>query len=260
MVGSCASCPNCPIVQQGDANFPCNFCDQVFCQNIDLKNHVRYGHEDARIFKCMHCHENYVYRSDMEKHILNAHGKCEIYKCECNFCGKVLSTRNLKHHVKSVHEGLKNHKCDICDYRSSQSSDLKKHILKYHDDPLNTESPMKFSYKCEFCPKTLCDKNVLYKHIRNIHDVDPKKLKTLEMIPLAPSLNLQTENNSPAGRESNPGPSNDTFETPYDPIAALERLDPDLVKKPSPKPPPAKDFKVEVSFDNLQIIYYNLAR
>ena len=48
MIGPCKSCPNCPIVQQGDANFPCNFCDQVFCQNVDRKNHIRYGHEDAR--------------------------------------------------------------------------------------------------------------------------------------------------------------------------------------------------------------------
>ena len=163
MIGSCASCPNCPIVQQGDANFPCNFCDQVFCQNIDLKNHVRYGHEDARIFKCMHCHENYVYRSDMEKHILSAHGKCEIYKCECNFCGKVLSTRNLKHHVKSVHEEFDQNKFSIDNHQ----------VLREIIDPSQSsfhfqrtkiaEKPDK--YICLECKKEFKNKNNLKTHI-----------------------------------------------------------------------------------------------
>ena len=40
---------------------------------------------------------------------------------------------NLKTHIKSVHEGLKNHKCDLCDKKFGHSSVLKKHIKGIHE-------------------------------------------------------------------------------------------------------------------------------
>ena len=46
----------------------------------------------------------------------------------------------LKKHINSVHEGLKNHKCNLCDKAFSQPSDLKFHI---HEGQKN--------HKCDLC-------------------------------------------------------------------------------------------------------------
>ena len=39
---------------------------------------------------------------------------------------------HLKTHVKTVHEGLKEHQCDFCDSAFGQSSHLKNHIKRVH--------------------------------------------------------------------------------------------------------------------------------
>ena len=53
---------------------------------------------------------------------------------KCDLCNKAFSeNRDLKKHIKCVHEGLKNHKCDICDKAFSEPWKLKRHILTVHE-------------------------------------------------------------------------------------------------------------------------------
>ena len=57
---------------------------------------------------------------------------------KCDQCGKYFSTpRNLKTHIKHIHEGQKNHKCDQCDKAFSQIVNLKTHIKSIHEREKN---------------------------------------------------------------------------------------------------------------------------
>ena len=76
-------------------------------------------------------------------HIKSVHEKVKNYKCD--ICDKAFSRYGaLKIHVNSVHEELKNHKCDLCDKAYSQLCQLKLHIKNVHENPgslLIEESP-----------------------------------------------------------------------------------------------------------------------
>ena len=52
----------------------------------------------------------------------------------CGHCGKSFSkTENLKRHIKAVHEGIKDHKCGHFEKSFSRVDYLKEHIKAVHD-------------------------------------------------------------------------------------------------------------------------------
>jgi KRAB domain-containing zinc finger protein len=59
-------------------------------------------------------------------------------------------------HVASVHEEEKPIKCDICDYRFSQKSQMKRHVASVHEE----EKP----FKCDICEYSFSQKS----HIRKL--------------------------------------------------------------------------------------------
>ena len=79
-----------------------------------------------------------VYHEDLplpNELVLNKHFKkvknknCKSLKSgECPICGKVFSeSRNLKRHIRMVHEGVKNFKCDLCNKAFSTAQYLTIH-------------------------------------------------------------------------------------------------------------------------------------
>ena len=78
-------------------------------------------------------------------------------------CNKAFGTSGkLKEHVDFVHEGLKNHTCDLCGKAFGKPSDLKRHIISVHEKLRN--------FKCEKCPKAFCQLSTLNMHVRTIHE------------------------------------------------------------------------------------------
>ena len=86
---------------------------------------------------------------------------------------------NLKTHInnvhfsklctkKSVHEKLKNYKCDLCDKKFSRSEHHKKHIASVHERQKN--------HKCELCTKAFSDLGALKNHITKKHNSTVSKL------------------------------------------------------------------------------------
>ena len=93
-------------------------------------------------------------------------------------------------HINSVHEGLKNHKCDLCGKSFSEKGSLKIHIISVHDkDPLDikewqphkkfTKKPciktnskgIQFkTFKCDQCDKYFSQSMVLKRHINTVHE------------------------------------------------------------------------------------------
>jgi len=77
-------------------------------------------------------------------------------------CQKPFSqSHHLKTHIRSVHEGVRKHKCDYSEKKFSQSSNLKTHIKRVHKivDKL----------KCDHCEKKFVQESHLKSHITRIH-------------------------------------------------------------------------------------------
>ena len=87
---------------------------------------------------------------------------------------------NLKLHINSVHEGIKNHKCDLCQKAFSHRGKLKNHINTVHEGLKN--------HKCYICEKAFSQAVNLRNHINNIH----KGLRK-EFDPLDIELKIETQ-------------------------------------------------------------------
>ena len=71
---------------------------------------------------------------------------CEENEFYCRICEiKFSQHQNLKRHMKSIHQGIRNHKCNKCEKSFFQSSSLKAHYMQKHD--LNGK------YVCKLCGK-----------------------------------------------------------------------------------------------------------
>ena len=85
---------------------------------------------------CSRCHSEVLeeFFSKNRKGILN---KCcdnclERFRCaHCNY--KTSRGKDLKVHIKAVHDKIKDMKCEQCDYTCSEGRTLKVHIKAVHD-------------------------------------------------------------------------------------------------------------------------------
>ena len=88
----------------------CKICKKLFIGRNELRNHITV-HEGE---KCQSCGKSF-------------NGVQKLMKCES--CGKLFSEAGyLKKHIRTVHEGHKDHKCESCDKSFSQAGFLKRHI------------------------------------------------------------------------------------------------------------------------------------
>jgi uncharacterized C2H2 Zn-finger protein len=85
----------------------------------------------------------------------------------CPHCQKIFSDKKkVKLHVQRVHKQIKNHKCDVCEYRAHTKWDILRHIKTNH---LPQESDPKDLRICPDCGKVLKGNNHLNFHIKTKH-------------------------------------------------------------------------------------------
>jgi hypothetical protein len=139
------------------------------CKYNKLLKFFKVRENTGKIYKmCISCSERFKcdvedceytcsLNSCLKRHIKSVHDKIKDFKCElCDYTCSLNS--DLKRHIKSVHDKIKDFKCELCDYTCSKNSNLKEHIKQVHDKIKD--------FKCELCDYT-CS---LKKHIKQVHD------------------------------------------------------------------------------------------
>ena len=93
-------------------------------------------------------------------HIRTVHKGEKNFKC--NFCNKTFSQSSGRNtHIKSVHKKV-SYNCEFCQRIFKGSDKLKQHIRFVHEG--------KKDNKCDLCEKAFVNKENLKKHIQNIHE------------------------------------------------------------------------------------------
>ncbi|XP_062331725.1 zinc finger protein 711-like isoform X2 [Osmerus eperlanus] len=131
----------------------CVECAKGFRHPSELKKHMR-THTGEKPYHCPHCEFRCADQSNLKTHIKSKHGADLPYKC--SHCPQAYADElELQRHMEVV-QGHKTHQCPHCEHKSTNSSDLKRHIISVHTKD--------FPHQCDVCEKGFHRPSELKKH------------------------------------------------------------------------------------------------
>ena len=155
---------NSHIQMHFERNCICDVCGSGFKTPAKLEDHKAVHME--RTHKCTvpGCDKYFPRDKDMRRHVKKWHFKREKnYKC--NQCTKEFyQPGQLLQHQRGVHLGLKDFKCDLCDFEAAYHNTLREHILTIHEGVM---------YRCDYpgCTKEMNRKGNLDAHKKSAHGI-----------------------------------------------------------------------------------------
>ena len=102
----------------------------IFAQNVSIVSGT-YKLTSKPFTKVTKYGKSFTEAGSLKKHIKTIHEGHTDFKCDS--CGKSFTQAGtLRIHIKTIHEGHKDFKCDSCGKSFTQAGDLRQHIKTIH--------------------------------------------------------------------------------------------------------------------------------
>ncbi|KAK7926085.1 hypothetical protein WMY93_008395 [Mugilogobius chulae] len=155
----------------GEKPYSCLYCDYKSADSSNLKTHIKTKHSKEMPFKCERCFQTFGEEEELIQHGLT-HEENKTHHCaHCDH--KSSNSSDLKRHIISVHTKDYPHKCAVCGKGFHRPSELKKHSLSHRSKKL---------HQCRHCNFKIADPFVLSRHILSVHtkeqQASPEKTET----------------------------------------------------------------------------------
>ena len=148
----------------------CSKCDYQPPSKVELNAHFKKKHTDANKATCQYCGE--VFKG-LKEHLQRTGCGGEIIKADkipCSRCIKKFSTKlALGRHVREIHTGVKDKKCEKCSYATFSGFNLRLHISKVHLGKKELDKE-----KCLYCNKVTTNLSYHMEIMHNNHFVKTK--------------------------------------------------------------------------------------
>nr|XP_015834126.1 PREDICTED: zinc finger protein 431 isoform X12 [Tribolium castaneum] len=138
----------------------CQVCRKVFSSSAQLSRH-KVRHRDKK-YKCPLCPKMFILPWELKVHISSQHVEEKILSCNlCNY--KTRNSTKFKHHTIIRHTRVSNFHCYKCSKSYRDKRDLNKHLKRHDPNYIFTKFP------CPMCPHMFTKKFDLKRHVEDIH-------------------------------------------------------------------------------------------
>ena len=111
--------------------------------------------------KCQTCEKKFASKKNLRQHVRHVHEKKKMH--ECDICNKKFALKtNLRQHVQHVHENQTLHECGICEKKFASKKNLHRHVRRIHEKQT--------IHECGICEKKFTLKENLRRHVRHVHE------------------------------------------------------------------------------------------
>jgi len=133
-------------------------CDDCRAYATKVRGEMRERNKGR--FKCEKCDSKFNTNGNLKDHVKSVHNKIKDFECDlCNH--KCSSNSNLKRHIKHVHDKIKDFECDLCNHKCSSYGNLQLHIKMVH---LKIKD-----FECDKCDSKFSINSNLKRHIKMVH-------------------------------------------------------------------------------------------